>query len=165
MRSPHTPWPLACALLLFVGCASPQAPDTTEEARAAIDIANAAFMAGISAGDAAAVAALFTDDAQQFPPNSPMITGREAIQEALQNVINGGFNLQLEAVEVEGHGDTAHEVGKYTMIFDGESVDEGKYIVIWKKVDGQWQLHRDIFNSNNPPPPPAPEAPADESAM
>ena len=62
-------------------------------------------------------------------------------------------SVKLEIVEVEGHGDTAIEVGKYTLQGLGRKpLDTGKYIVIWKQVDGQWKLHRDIFNSSMPAP-------------
>ncbi len=162
MRNTHTAWTLALALLLIVGCAAPQ-QDNTDEARAGIEATNTQWMATFSQGDAAGVAACYTEDAQLMPPNGEIVSGREALQEGFQGLIEGGFKLQLETTEVEGHGDTAHEVGTYTMAIDGETVDEGKYIVIWKNVDGQWKLHRDIFNSNNPPP--APEASAEEDAM
>jgi len=50
-------------------------------------------------------------------------------------------------------GDTVFEVGKYTLFGEGDQVlDNGKYIVIWKKDGEQWKLHRDIFNSNMPLP-------------
>ena len=63
------------------------------------------------------------------------------------------FGVQLEAVETEGYGDTASEVGKYTLEGEGGQVlDRGKYIVIWKQEEGQWKLHRDIFNSSQPAP-------------
>ncbi len=165
MTITHTAWTLALTVLLIVGCAAPQ-QDNTDEARAGIEATNAQFMEAFSQGDAAAVVACYTEDAQFLPPNSEIVSGREAVQEAIQGLIDAGIKgLRLEATEVEGHGDTAHEVGKYTMAIDGETVDEGKYIVIWKNVDGQWKLHRDIFNSNNPLPAPAPEAPADEDAL
>jgi ketosteroid isomerase-like protein len=52
-------------------------------------------------------------------------------------------------VEAKGFGDTAYEVGKYTLSGDSGKVnDRGKYIVIWRKVGGQWKLYRDIFNTN-----------------
>jgi ketosteroid isomerase-like protein len=61
--------------------------------------------------------------------------------------------MTLESVEVEGHGDTAIEVGKYTLHDEGgQPLDEGKYIVIYKQEDGEWKLHRDIFNSSMPIP-------------
>ena len=51
------------------------------------------------------------------------------------------------------HGDTAIEVGKFTLQGEGgQTVDEGKYLVVWKQADGQWKLHRDIFNSSMPVP-------------
>ena len=31
-------------------------------------------------------------------------------------------------------------------------LDEGKYIVIWKREAGQWKLHRDILNRSMPLP-------------
>ena len=31
---------------------------------------------------------------------------------------------------------------------NGESFDKGKYVVLWKKVNGQWYLYTDIFNSS-----------------
>ena len=36
---------------------------------------------------------------------------------------------------------------------DGDFIiDKGKYFVIWEKVDGQWKLQRDIWNTSNPAP-------------
>ena len=44
---------------------------------------------------------------------------------------------------------TAHEVGRFvTETADGDHIDHGKYVVIWKRIEGEWKLHRDIFNSN-----------------
>ena len=49
------------------------------------------------------------------------------------------------------------EVGVYTFTDDkGVVFDKGKFIVLWKNVDGKWKLFRDIFNSDMPPPPPPP---------
>ncbi len=161
MRNTHITWTLALTLLLMIGCAAPQ-QDNTDEARAGIEATNAQFMEAFSQGDAAAVVACYTEDAQFLPPNSEIVSGREAVQEAIQGLIDAGIKgLQLEATEVEGHGDTAHEVGTYILMGENEqTIDEGKYIVIWKKVGDEWKLHRDIFNSNNPPP--APEERGDE---
>jgi ketosteroid isomerase-like protein len=62
-------------------------------------------------------------------------------------------DLTLTTLEVEAHGDTAHEVGTWAVKgADGAAVDTGRYIVIWKKEGGAWRLHRDIWNSSTPPP-------------
>ena len=46
----------------------------------------------------------------------------------------------------------AYEVGRYALSGQVGDIDHGKYIVVWKKVGGQWKLHRDIFNSDVAPP-------------
>ena len=163
MRNTHTAWTLALALLLIVGCAAPQ-QDTTDEARAGIEATNAEFMTALNQGDAAGVAACYTEDAQLMPPNGEIASGREAVQALFQEAVDAGLKIRLETVEGEGHGDTAHEVGSATVTGeDGQTIDEAKYIVIWKKVGDEWKLHRDIFNSNMPLP--APEEHGDEEEM
>lgn len=162
MRNTHTAWTLAFALLFIAGCAAPP-QDNTAEARAGIEATNAQFMAALSAGDAAGLAALYTEDAQVMPPNSEIVSGRAAVQETFQGFIDAGLTAQLETVNVEGHGDTAHEVGKVIIMgADGQTLDEAKYIVIWKKVGDAWKLHRDIWNSNRPLPEPETSEEADD---
>ncbi len=137
-------------LLLGVGTAHAQNSKT----RAEIEAANQEFVAALARGDAAAVAGAYTPNAQMFPANSNLVSGRAAIEKLWQEWITAGItNLTLEAVEVEGFGDTAYEVGKYTMPGkDGKLLDEGKYVVIWKRDQGKWKLHRDIWTTNMPAP-------------
>ena len=138
------------ALLLCVGSARAQHSRTLAE----IEAANQEMIAVLARGDAAGVAAAYTPDAQMFPANSNLVSGRAAIQELWQSWISAGITkLTLEAVEVEGFGDTAYEVGKYTLPGpDGKLIDEGKYVVIWKRDQGKWRLHRDIWTTNLPAP-------------
>jgi ketosteroid isomerase-like protein len=65
--------------------------------------------------------------------------------------------LTLSTVEVTELGDTAYEVGSYTMKLQpaGAAVvnDNGKYVVIWNRQgDGSWKLAVDIWNSDLPMP-------------
>ena len=152
---------IALCALLAVACAPAEAPDTSDEARAGITAVNSQFMKLVSEKNAKGLSELYTLDAQVLPPNSPAIVGRPAIEQFFAAILTGIAKVQLDTVEVEGHGGTAHELEALTF-FDasGKQIDQGKAIVIWKKVGGDWQLHRDIFSSNLPPPPPAP--PADE---
>jgi len=63
----------------------------------------------------------------------------------------GVKSIKLETGDVEQHGDTAIEVSKAKLLADGgEIIDVAKYIVVWKKVNGEWKLHQDIFNSSRP---------------
>jgi ketosteroid isomerase-like protein len=126
----------------------------TGELRDQIAAANEVFMQVFGRGDAAGLAALYTEDGQLLPPNAGFMTGKEAIQAFWQGAMDMGIKgAKLEIGEVEDHGETAIEVSKFTLSGEeGQVLDEGKYIVIWKRVGGQWKLHRDIFNSSKPAP-------------
>ena len=117
-----------------------------------ISASNDLFMAAFAEGNATAVGELYTDNAVLMAPNSDVVSGREGIVAALQSFMDMGISsIKLETVELEEHGDTAIEEGRYTLgTADGQTADVGKYIVIWKNDDGTWKLHKDIFNSSQP---------------
>jgi uncharacterized protein (TIGR02246 family) len=125
---------------------------STGHIREALKAANERFMAAFGRGDAAGLAALYTEDGQVLPPNSQVVEGHDAVQGFWQAVMDMGIKgARLETVEAEGHGDTAVEVGRFELLGEGEQVlDRGKYVVIWKRDGGEWKLHRDIFNSSQP---------------
>ncbi len=122
------------------------------DVRDAIVAADETFMTTFSRGDAAGIAALYTENGQFLPPNSDFVTGKQAIQATFQAFMDMGIKaIKLETIEVEGYGDTASEVGRYTLEGEGGQVlDQGKFIVIWKQEAGQWKLHRDIINTSMP---------------
>ena len=110
--------------------------------------------AAFNRGDAAGIAALYTENGQFLPPNSDPVTGRQAIQATFQGLMDMGIKtVKLETTEVEGYGDTASEVGRYTLEGEGGQVlDQGKFLIIWKQEAGQWKLHRDMINTSMPAP-------------
>jgi uncharacterized protein (TIGR02246 family) len=120
------------------------------EIRRAIEVVNEKLMTGLIRADAAAMAALYTEDAQLLPPNVDVVVGQQAIQAFWQGGIDLGFkSSRLETLEVQVHGAIAVEVGTYTVRGPDEQVlDTGKYLVVWKQDAGRWKLHRDIFNSS-----------------
>ena len=126
---------------------------TSTEVQAAIVAANENFMATFNRGDAAGMGDLYTENGQLLPTGSDFITGKMAIQTFWQGAMDMGITTaKLETVEVEGHGDTAIEIGKYTLSGEaGNVMDSGKYVVILKQEGGQWKLHRDIWNSSLTP--------------
>lgn len=127
---------------------------TVAEVHDVISAANETFMAAFNRGDAAGLAALYTENGQALPPNSDFVTGRQAIQTFWQALFDRGIQAaNLEIGEVERCGETIFEVSQYTLkTAEGQVVDQGKYVVIWKQENGQWKLHRDIFNSSIPTP-------------
>jgi uncharacterized protein (TIGR02246 family) len=127
---------------------------TTFRVRDAIGAANEAFMVAFGRGDVAGLAAMYTRDGQILPPNGEVVVGCEAIERFWQSLVDMGVKkAKLDIREVEDHGDTAIEVSRYTLFGEGgQMIDRGKYIIIWKLVDGRWLLARDIFNSSLPAP-------------
>lgn len=123
--------------------------------RSRIEETNAEFMAAVRSGDTAKVASLYTEDAVVMPPNSESVRGREGAKALFDGMIEqmGAPLLTLSTEDVTELGDTAFEVGTYTMRMPaaGESAmdDRGKYVVIWRRSgDGAWKLAVDIWNSD-----------------
>lgn len=126
------------------------APTTAPDARAGSEAGNRRFMEAFSRGDAATVARLYTSGAQLLPAGSDFVTGTAAIQQFWQGVMDMGVKeATLETLELESHGETAHEVGRYTLkVAGGQIADAGKYLVIWRREGGAWKLYRDIWTTS-----------------
>ncbi len=141
-------------VLFAAGCM--QAPQTDLEGLKAMqDVWQSAF----DARDAAALAAIYAEDGELMPPNSNTVIGRAAIEANLTDSLASGISIGLKDTEVYAHGDVGYKVGTYTVSdAGGATIDEGKYVEVWRQVDGKWQLHRDIWNSNLPLAAPEPEA-------
>ena len=142
---------IAVLVGLLCGCAAPEArqpQDVTEQ----IQAADGEFMAAFKAGDAEVLASLYTQDGMLLPPNSDFVSGTAAIQAVWQAVMDAGVaEAKLTVEEAQGLDDTAWEVGRYALYDSaGASIDEGKYIVVWKRTEAGWRLHRDIWNSSRP---------------
>lgn len=142
--------PFAFAIAL-AGCAT-LSPDKSAT-QAQIAQANQTFEEAARRGDAERLASLYTLDAIAFPPDAPMVKGRQNIKELWGSVIRdmGLKSVNLKTVDLEVAGDTAYEVGEATLRLEprgGQATNAVvKYVVVWKKVDGQWRLHRDIWNA------------------
>ncbi len=118
--------------------------------RSTIEAANKKFVETFSKGNAARIADMYAEGARVMPPNSPMVQGRQRIQELWQSLINTGAKLTLSTSDVEAQGNVVYEVGTYELIFPDNKRDAGKYVVVWRRQKGDWKLAVDIWNSNMP---------------
>lgn len=115
-------------------------------------------------GDAAAFAALFAPDGQLLFPNRPPAVGRDAIRrDAAENFAVPGFSVSWEASKyiVSEAGDLAASIGTYDLVLtppQGRIEDHGKYMTLWRKVNGEWLIAADMINSDLPMPSPEPGA-------
>lgn len=139
------------SLLILAGCGQ---PTVIPNLKAQIDANNAAWVAAANKGDAAAVAAMYTETATMLPPGMDAQKGRAAIQKTIAGIGAAGVrNIEITALDVAQAGpDTAREIGKVTFDVPGPKKQmvkaEGKYVVIWKQVGGKLLLDVDIWNMN-----------------
>ncbi|QJW92307.1 DUF4440 domain-containing protein [Spirosoma taeanense] len=119
--------------------------------KADIMAANQKFMEAYQKG-ATTLTSLYTTDARLLPPNSEPVQGASAIGDFWKGVYGMGIKrAKLETMEAEQQGDQVVELGRYTLYGPNDAqIDTGKYMVVWKKENGDWKLHRDIWNTSAP---------------
>ncbi|MGH8209848.1 MAG: YybH family protein [Steroidobacteraceae bacterium] len=102
-------------------------------------------------GDAVRAAANYANDAQILPPGHLAIEGKHAITAFFKSNIDKYLSLGNYTAWSAVRGDLAIEQGVYNVrnVRVGENVESGKYIRVWKKVDGTWKLYRDIFSPDS----------------
>jgi uncharacterized protein (TIGR02246 family) len=111
----------------------------------------------VMAGDIDAIAAMYTEDAAQMPPNSPSVYGREAIRDWFAT-FPPVTEYTFTPIEIDGRDGLAYARGAYSITLQMEGVEEpvtdtGKNLGIWKKQpDGSWLIHAGTWNSDNPLP-------------
>lgn len=159
MRPSRVRWTTTVALFGLVGCIGSSSSDLQAEV-AAIRELDRRWLAAEVAKDAATASSFFALEAIEMPPNTPPVVGRDAIRKWFEGWLNApGTSVTFSPVtiEVARSGDIAYERGVYAFVSDGprgRTEDPGKYLTIWKKIDGQWKVIIDTANSNNPCPAP-----------
>lgn len=142
---------LMLAGVLAAATALPATVASANGDEAAIRAASVQLMESYAAGDAAAMAALYTRDAALLPPGTPRVDGRQAIQAYWQGAMDSGISdLILNTTEIEDDDDLAYETGTFSLSMPAEDGSRttltGKYLVVWEEDDDVWMLHRDIWN-------------------
>lgn len=112
------------------------------------------FEEATAKGEIEGMAAVYTEDGVALPPDGPVVKGHEALRGLWSSVVNdmGLKAVKLETLDLELiSDDAACEIGEATLELapaGGEAAQAvAKFIVVWKKVDGQWLWHRDIWNA------------------
>jgi uncharacterized protein (TIGR02246 family) len=165
MRSPLAPL-VALALLTLAACkAKVEARADTPAAAAAVDTRadeqairdlDKRWVDMVAARDSSGIAELFAEDGVEMMPNAPAFEGREGARRAFGGMFGmKGLKLTFEPkrIEIAQAGDMAVDRGTWELEADGPKDkirDNGKYLVVWKKVGGQWKIAYDIFNSDKP---------------
>jgi ketosteroid isomerase-like protein len=105
-----------------------------------------------NSGDLNSLLSLYADDAIRLPNNQTIISGKEAIKKEMeieQTKLKKGYTNTSETTDVFGDENTVTEVGR-TIRKDasGKVKSTGKYITIWKKVNGKFVTAREMWNDD-----------------
>jgi uncharacterized protein (TIGR02246 family) len=137
-------------IVVIIGCLSVGSPALAQN-RATIEKLNDAWTAAFNKGDAAAVAALYTEDAYVLPPGSAMVKGRAAIEAFWRQAAQQMTDAKLTTLDVLPLGrSAAREIGTVTLKTKSQPPQEvvGKYVVVWRKIGRDWKLATDIWNTD-----------------
>lgn len=140
---------LVIALLMIATVAMAKTPPA--DVAATIRANTEAFDAAMRAGNVEGFMAFYADDAVLMPPNAPAFNGAENVRKFWGGLLAAGAtDVNLTTDDVLVSGDLAVERGHFELT--KPFPDTGKYIVVWRKRGGKWQIVDDIFNSSVAPP-------------
>jgi ketosteroid isomerase-like protein len=141
----HGPAVIALVLAVAATACAPQAADQSAE----LMVAARQFQDGFDARDADAIAAVYAEDCVLMPPNSELGSGRAFVKAVFGGMIDAGLTGTTSTIGAAAAGDVGYHAGTYTVTTpDGSVVDKGKFLEGWKKVNGEWKMTHDIFNSD-----------------
>ena len=93
---------------------------------------------------------VYTRNARILPPGAEMIAGLENIKNFWRSAIDsmGIKAVRLQTIDFESLGETGFEIGRARLEFTaaGAQPVEVKYVVLWKRENGEWKWHVDMWS-------------------
>jgi uncharacterized protein (TIGR02246 family) len=123
-----------------------------------IDALHRADVEASRRGDYRALRSLMSDDAVVLPPGGRILRGREALDRSFAHMSQAApaaevLEYRFEWHEVRVCGDYAFEwgyiVGRERSLSTGEETSERHHVmrVLQRQPDGDWKVHRTIWNA------------------
>ena len=139
----------ALAPSMLLGCGLAAHADEAAD-RAAIEAATQDWVAAFNARDADAMVALATEDVVLLNPDTAPVSGRKAAGVAWQQAAStAGARITVANKETAIAGDIAWKIGAVgCQPPDSATVNCGQFLEIWKRVGGQWKIHRRMSSGN-----------------
>jgi ketosteroid isomerase-like protein len=138
------------SLAMLSGCAQPPADTSADLAALKAEVLD--WMAAYNAGDADGVAAMNAEDAVVMAPGAVSAVGRAAIRDFIAadiaNTKAAGFVFTGDESSDGGiDGNTGWTSGTFAVEDSaGGTVATGKYLTVYEKRNGDWQIIRDMWN-------------------
>ena len=138
--------PLLFGAIFFTSCETKNEKEVTfnvESAKKELQAFNDEFAATITKKDSVGFGNLYAADAVRMYPNRNELVGRSEIVSDFNFAVNNGIGAgKLTTKDVMGSDDLFGN--------DGAQIDKGKFISLFKRVDGKLVSIRDIWNSDSP---------------
>jgi uncharacterized protein (TIGR02246 family) len=132
---------LLAALTLTAACSGPGvvSPGVSPELKHSWEVA-------FNRGDAAAVTALYSQDAQLVMSGSPPVRGQAAIRAAVEAMMKSGVKVKIGTDQNTGSGDLAYVYGHYSVLGQdsAKSVEDGSYVEVWRRRGDTWLIDLDV---------------------
>lgn len=129
---------IALLLLPAGGCA--RGDDGTSDPRQVSE----AFAAAYNARDATRIAALYTEDAELMPPDTPVVRGRAAIEALFREKFEQNCAMELRSASSEVSGARGFDTGDIAINMSGPDGQNqrvaGKYLAVMKRVGSEWKI-------------------------
>jgi ketosteroid isomerase-like protein len=149
------------AVMLSTACDSePQRDDAND--RGAVDRIRLEFEAGENAGDLDRMTRHLAADVVAMPPNRAITTGAASFTESLRGFLGAyKVDVKYKTDEMVVFGDWAMERGTAVETLTPKSggapeTSNAKYLWLYHRNNGVWELARLMWNSSDPAAPPVP---------
>jgi ketosteroid isomerase-like protein len=149
---------LFCACIILIGCTRAPKVDTLAEANAIRNLEDQ-WTVALQKSDTDKIISFFNTDAVAMKPNTPISIGLQAIRKERESsftdttMLYKTYSSKIDTIEVSASGDLAYVRGTdriTTKIPNGLVDDIGKWVDIWKKINGEWKVVVNIWNSDMP---------------
>jgi len=117
-----------------------------------IDIADRRFESKWKAKDPVGISNEYTTDGVFMKPGVKPRIGKKEIADEFANSVKGVEYVEFFQDELEFYGDLTVAFQRCHMkgyIKDSDDIFFGSYVILWKKVNGNWLIHYDMFNADS----------------
>jgi ketosteroid isomerase-like protein len=129
---------LGGAALLLAACDNARSPGVPPELKHSWELA-------FNRGDSAAVAGLYSENAQLAMSGAAPVHGASAIRAAIDDMIKSNLKVRIGTEQNVSDGGVGYVYGPYSVFErDGRVVESGSYVEVWRRRHGVWQIDLDV---------------------
>lgn len=132
-----------------------RSPFDLEATRRLIAEQNERFTHAHVVGDVATIDAMFAPGAKSYPPGADAVSGVPALHDfTVEYLAAGVTEFREETIDFYGNAEYVVDAGTYVVTYGADPVTErGKYLNVWRQVDGHWKIQSNMWNLDAPAPP------------